>query len=229
MTARPRSPSPRSSRTRPRCCCARSWGRSELTPNRRRSQPSPPSARSCRWRCGSPPSEPSPVPARRWPRWRPSWRRPATGSTCSPPMTTRRTPGAAGGLLAPGRRHVPLDPPPPECRPLTLAGYEQALEWCDAEHAGVVACVRSAAQTGHDDIAWQLPVASFGYFDLRKPWAEWIACARIALSAARRCGDRFGQAWVLGNLGVAYVGLGRFADSLDCGRESPPIPRDICT
>ena len=137
------------------------------------------------------------------------------------------TADAAGRLLAPGRRRVPLDPPPPECRPLTLAGYEQALEWCDAEHAGVVACVRSAAQTGHDDIAWQLPVASFGYFDLRKPWAEWIACARIALSAARRCGDRFGQAWTLGNLGVAYIGLGRFGDALDCGRQSLRIRRDI--
>ena len=137
------------------------------------------------------------------------------------------TADAAGDLLTPGRRRVPLDPPSPQCRPLALAGYEQALEWCDAEYAGVVACVRSAAQTGHDDIAWQLSVASFGYFDLRKPWAEWIACARIALSAARRCGDRFGQAWVLGNLGCAYIGLGRFGDALDCGRQSLRIRRDI--
>ena len=137
------------------------------------------------------------------------------------------TADAAGGLLAPGRRRVPLGPPSPQCRPLTLTGYEQALAWCDAEHASVVACIRSAAQTGHDDIAWQLPVASFGYFDLRKPWAEWIACARIALSAARRCGNRFGQAWVLGNLGVAYIGLGRLGDALDCGQQSLRIRRDI--
>jgi DNA-binding SARP family transcriptional activator len=54
------------------------------------------------------------------------------------------TADTAGGLLAPGRRRVPLDPPSPQCRPLALTGYEQALEWCDAEHAGVVACVRSA-------------------------------------------------------------------------------------
>jgi len=32
---------------------------------------------------------------------------------------------------------------------------------------------------------------------------------------------------VLGNLGCAYVGLGRFGDALDCGRQSLRIRRDI--
>jgi DNA-binding SARP family transcriptional activator len=137
------------------------------------------------------------------------------------------TADAAGRLLAPDRRDVPLDPPSPQCRPLTLAGYEQALAWCDAEHASVVACVRSAAQAGHDQIAWQLPVAWRSYFMLRQPWAEWIACTQIALSAARRCGDRFGEAWVLDNLGGAYSGLWRFGDAVACGQQSLRIRRDI--
>jgi hypothetical protein len=103
------------------------------------------------------------------------------------------TADAAGELLAPGRRRVPLDPPSPQCRPLALAGYEQALEWCDAEHAGVLACVRSAAQTGHDDIAWQLPVASFGYFDLRKPWAEWPSSKNSATRKPTGCEPAYGR------------------------------------
>jgi DNA-binding SARP family transcriptional activator len=137
------------------------------------------------------------------------------------------TADAAGRLLAPDRRRVPLVPPSRQYRPLTLAGYEQALAWCDAEHASVVACVRSAAQTGHDNIAWQLPVAWRSYFILRKPWAEWIACTQIALSAARRCGDRFGEAWVLDNLGGAYSGMWRFGDAVACGQQSLRIRRDI--
>ena len=136
------------------------------------------------------------------------------------------TADAAGQLLDPGRRHVPFDPPPPGCQPLILADYEQALAWCDAERASLLACVRSAAQMGHDRIAWQLPVALFNYLDLRKPRAESIACARIALRAARRCGDRFGEAWVLDYLGCSYSGLW-FSDAVDCWQQSLLIRRDI--
>ena len=132
-----------------------------------------------------------------------------------------------GRLFDTGRRHLPLDPPPSQCRPLILAGYEQALAWCDAEHASIVACVRSAAETGNDDIAWQLAVAWLSYSELRKPYAEWLACARIALSAARRCGDRFGEAWALSGLAGAYRILRRFSDALDCGQQSLQIRRDI--
>ena len=136
------------------------------------------------------------------------------------------TADAAGQLLDPGRRHVPFDPPPPGCQPLPLASYGQALAWCDGERATLLACVRSAAQTGHDHIAWQLPVALFNYFDLRKPTAESIACARIALRAARRCGNRFGEAWVLAYLGCAYSGQW-FSDAVDCWQQSLRIRRDI--
>src|SRR3984885_11690294 len=136
------------------------------------------------------------------------------------------TADAAGQLLDPGRRHVPFDPPPPGCQPLILSDYEQALAWCDAERASLLACVRSAAQMGHDRIAWQLPVALFNYLDLRKPRAESIACARIALRAARRCGDRFGEAWVLDYLGCSYSGLW-FSDAVDCWQQSLLIRRDI--
>jgi DNA-binding SARP family transcriptional activator len=137
------------------------------------------------------------------------------------------TADAAGRLLAPGRRRVSLDPAPPECGPLAFAGYDEGLAWCVAERASVVAFVRTAAQTGLDHIAWQLPVAWRSYFILRKPLAEWIATNRIALSAARRCGDLSGEAWVLDNLAGAYSGLWRFADAADCGEQSLLIRRDI--
>jgi DNA-binding SARP family transcriptional activator len=132
----------------------------------------------------------------------------------------------ADRLLVPGRRHAPTGPAPPGCEPLAFTCYEQAVAWCDAEHANLIAAIRLAAETGHDDVAWMFPVAMRGFFDLRKPWPEWLACASIAVAAARRGGDRGGQAWALDCLGHAYSGLGRFEDALECYLEARGIRRE---
>ena len=128
--------------------------------------------------------------------------------------------------LVPGRRHVPLGPAPPGCEPLSFTGYEQALAWCDAEHANLTAAIRLAAGTGHDDVAWKFPVAMRGSFGLRRSGADWLACASIGVAAARRAGDRGGQAWALDCLGHAYSGLGKFEDALDCYLEARSIRRE---
>jgi DNA-binding SARP family transcriptional activator/tetratricopeptide (TPR) repeat protein/DNA-binding XRE family transcriptional regulator len=132
----------------------------------------------------------------------------------------------ADGLLVPGRRHPTAAPAPPGCEPFALTGYQQALAWCDAEYANLTAAIRLAAGTGHDDLAWKFPVAMRGFFDLRRPWAEWLACATIAVAAARRCGDRSGQAWALDCLGHAYSGLGRLDDALECYLQARDLRRE---
>jgi DNA-binding SARP family transcriptional activator/tetratricopeptide (TPR) repeat protein len=132
----------------------------------------------------------------------------------------------AGRLLAPGHRQPPLGPVSRPGEPPAFSGYEEALAWCDTEHASVVACVRLAAETGHDDIAWKLPVASWSYFVLRKPWADWIACADIALAAARRRRDRFAEAWVLNGLGLAYAGR-QPQEAVGCYQQALLIRREI--
>ncbi len=132
----------------------------------------------------------------------------------------------ADGLLVPGRRHPPAAPAPQGCEPLALTGYEHALAWCDAEYTNLTAAVRLAAGTGHDDLAWKYPVAMRGFFDLRRPWADWLACASIGVAAARRCGDRSGQAWALDCLGHASSGLGRLEDALDCYLQARDLRRE---
>jgi DNA-binding SARP family transcriptional activator/tetratricopeptide (TPR) repeat protein len=136
------------------------------------------------------------------------------------------TAAEAGRLLTPGHRQPPLGSVQETYKPLPLGDYEEALTWCDAEHASVVACVRLAAETGDDDIAWKLPVASWSYLVLRKPWADWIACARIALDAARRCRDRFAEAWVLNGLGLAYAGRDP-EEAVGCYRQALRIRHEI--
>jgi DNA-binding SARP family transcriptional activator len=133
----------------------------------------------------------------------------------------------ADELLVPGRRHAPAGPAPPGCEPLTWSSYDQALSWCDAEQANLVAAIRLAAATGHNDVAWKLPVALRGFFDLRRPRAVWFDCASVGVAAARRAGDRSGQAWVLDCLGHASSSLDRLEDALTCYLEAQRIRREI--
>ncbi|HEX6519046.1 MAG TPA: BTAD domain-containing putative transcriptional regulator [Streptosporangiaceae bacterium] len=135
------------------------------------------------------------------------------------------TADAADHLLVPGRLHAPIDPPPPHCDPLGFANYEQALAWCDAEHANLIAAAHSAAAEGYDDIAWKFPVALRGFFDVRRPFADWMACARDGLAAARRAADRPGEAWTLSCLAAVHSEMGRFADALRCNQEALEIYR----
>jgi len=129
-------------------------------------------------------------------------------------------------VFVPGRRHPALGSPPPGCEPRTFTDYEQALAWCDTEHANLTAAIRLAAETGHDDVAWRFPVALRGFFDLRRPSAEWLAWASTGVTAARRAGDRDGQAWTLDCLGHAHSGLGKFTDALGCYTEARDIRRE---
>jgi DNA-binding SARP family transcriptional activator len=111
---------------------------------------------------------------------------------------------AADRVLMPGRGHISLTRPPRHCEPLAFAGYEQALAWADAEHATLVGAVSQAARAGCDDIAWQLVLALGSYFELRKPWTEWIACSRTGRAAAIRAGNRRAEGWMLNALSCVH-------------------------
>ncbi|WP_433337797.1 hypothetical protein [Spirillospora sp. CA-294931] len=87
---------------------------------------------------------------------------------------------------------------------MTFEDPGQALEWCDTEQVKLIALIRHAAGTGHDDIAWKLAGALGSYFLVRKHLAEWLATGRISLAAVRRTGDRGGEAWVLASRGTCY-------------------------
>jgi DNA-binding SARP family transcriptional activator len=134
-----------------------------------------------------------------------------------------RTADHADGLLVPGRRRPPSGPAPPGCEPLVHASYEQALAWCESEQANLIAAVRLAAETGHDDIAWRSLVAMRGLRALQGSRVEWLACAGIGVTAARRAGDLVGQAWALDFLGHACSALGRFEEALDCYQRARSI------
>ncbi|MGQ0773361.1 MAG: ATP-binding protein [Pseudonocardiales bacterium] len=130
------------------------------------------------------------------------------------------TADAAGRILTPLWPNVPLDPPEPDCLPLTFTTYRQALDWCEAECANLVAATRHAADCGRHVVAWKLPAVLWGFFILHGHWADWIATHETGLAAARRLRDRRGEAWIANNLGAAYRGHGRFEKALDYLRQA---------
>jgi tetratricopeptide (TPR) repeat protein len=103
--------------------------------------------------------------------------------------------------------------PWPELEPAPEADPPPAA-WFDAEHHTGVAAVSLAEAAGFDDLAWRLATAFAPYFDLRGHQDDWLHTHEIALEAARRAGERHGEAIVLRNLGQVRL----YRDSYEAAR-----------
>jgi tetratricopeptide (TPR) repeat protein len=112
---------------------------------------------------------------------------------------------AAVALLSPSRPRITLDPAPPGVSPEPLAGYQQALDWFEAEHQVLLAAVTRAADVGFDACAWQLPWAMTSFLDRRGEWHQ--------LAAATRLGDPAGQAAARYFLATAGAKLGHYGQA----------------
>jgi DNA-binding SARP family transcriptional activator len=134
---------------------------------------------------------------------------------------------AADRLLVPRSQRIPLGAPDTQSQPLSFSGRKEALEWCEVERANIVAATGLAASTGHPDIAWKLPGALWGFFTLRKPWADWIATHHVGLAAAEESNDQLGQAHIRTALANAYRDLRRFDEAVNGFRQALPIWRAI--
>lgn len=134
---------------------------------------------------------------------------------------------ATARTLNPHRRRVPLDQAlaPPHLP--VFAGHAAAAAWLDDEWPRLAAAIRTAVAYGEHTLAWQLPAVLLDFFYLRKNWDDWIAAYGLALTAARRAGDRLGEATVLNGLGVAYSDLRRFDEAIACHRRALELQREI--
>jgi DNA-binding SARP family transcriptional activator len=133
---------------------------------------------------------------------------------------------AADSVVSSHRERPALDPVPPGCEPQGFKGVVAALEWCEHERANLVAATRQAAEYGHHDIAWKLPVAVLGCLDRLSYWAEWISSHLVALESARLTHDRRAEGWTLNNLGMAYSQQKRMDDAIGCFEQALAIRRE---
>ncbi|WP_083660898.1 helix-turn-helix domain-containing protein [Actinophytocola xanthii] len=98
--------------------------------------------------------------------------------------------------------------------------YESALGWCEIEMSNIAMATRTAVEVGENVAAWKLPAGSFNYLNLRKRWTPWVASHEVGVVGARRAGDRFGEAWVLNNLAIAYRELRRTEEAKECFQQA---------
>lgn len=134
---------------------------------------------------------------------------------------------AADRLLLPHHPVMPLDLPDRPVAPAPFDSRDEALAWCEQESANLVAAARHAAQEGEHWIAARFARALWSYFDLRKPWSDWITTYEIGLSSARRCGNRKVEGWITSALGAPYVDLRQFDTAAEYFTKAAAIRREI--
>src|SRR5215469_1546673 len=119
-------------------------------------------------------------------------------------------------VLYPGRELIGLDALAPGVTPETFGGKASALAWLEAEYQVLLKVTDVAARTGFDTHAWRLPVVLWTFHNVCGHWHDGMRLHRLALEAARRCGDVSGQAHVLRGLGSFAMSTGDAAEAYQC-------------
>ncbi|NKE57827.1 tetratricopeptide repeat protein [Lentzea sp. PSKA42] len=96
-----------------------------------------------------------------------------------------------------------------------FAGPAEAMAWLVVEHENLVAVVAAASSRGLWTPCWQLAQCLWRFFFLRGHLRDWVLTHRLALAAARRCGDLRAEAETRKNLGLAHWRRASFAEALD--------------
>ena len=92
--------------------------------------------------------------------------------------------------------------------------HQQSLQWFTVEREHLLALVRQLFEAGFWRLTWQLANALLPFLEFEAGWRDWSSTQELALTAARRAGDRRAEAHAMGNLGRAYFDLGRHDDAV---------------
>jgi tetratricopeptide (TPR) repeat protein len=117
---------------------------------------------------------------------------------------------AAADVFAPHFSTIPIELGAATGELPRFADRAAPLGWCDDERTNLVAAVDLAAEEDENDLAWQLPVALFGYFLVRRMAADFVTTHRIGIASARSLGNRLAEAWLLTSVVIAYQDLRQY-------------------
>jgi tetratricopeptide (TPR) repeat protein len=124
------------------------------------------------------------------------------------------TASAAEALLTPSHVGLDRDAALPPGQPPSFTDGRGALDWLDAERQHLMAALRTAADQGWDDTAWQLADALWPLFLRLRPYDLWIEAHEIGLAAARRARNRAGESRMLTSGGIGLQNAGRYDEAV---------------
>jgi tetratricopeptide (TPR) repeat protein len=110
---------------------------------------------------------------------------------------------------------------------LSALGLHAPLAWFVAERANTVIIQKQAYDAEAWEFAWEIAGCLVTFFERGGYWTDWRHTHELALAAARRAGNRRGEAETLRNLGVVYRNLGHWDDAIGCFNKSAEILREI--
>jgi tetratricopeptide (TPR) repeat protein len=108
-----------------------------------------------------------------------------------------------------------------------LTDLDTALAWARAERASLLACLGLATRTGQDTRVIALTAGVGTLLRRDGPRAEAITLHRAAIEAARRLGDRLGEANALNDLGDARWLTGDYPAAAQALEQALDIYRDL--
>ncbi len=115
---------------------------------------------------------------------------------------------------------------PTSCGP-PMSTPEQAVEWLETERTNLHAAVMHAAASERALHTMLIPAAIFSFLDMRCHWDQAIAEQQAAVDAARRSGDRQGEARALHMLGATQVTINNVVAGAGTFHEALAIYRDL--
>ena len=121
--------------------------------------------------------------------------------------------GVAMDAAFPAERHRRPRITAPSASAPQFPGPAEALAWLNAERASLLAVAVHAAEQGWPGHAIRLSATLFRYLDTQGHHPEAATIHTCAGQAARRAGDRAGEADALNSLGVMYLRLGRYPEA----------------
>ncbi|MFB9433772.1 tetratricopeptide repeat protein [Streptoalloteichus tenebrarius] len=125
-----------------------------------------------------------------------------------------RTAEAADWAVMGVRMRWPLGQQRPPEEP-SFASSSAALSWLDDERITLLGAVRAAAERHWDDVVWRLCQALWALYLHRKYYHDWIESHRLAVEAARRCGNPWAEARMRSQLARAYREQKRWEEAHD--------------
>jgi DNA-binding SARP family transcriptional activator/tetratricopeptide (TPR) repeat protein len=98
--------------------------------------------------------------------------------------------------------------------PAAVTVEQHPLGWFEAERPSLVAAVEQACHAGLWEPAWRLADTLGSFFQLRAHWDDWQHTHALALTAARRAGDRDAEGCILVSLGDLHAYRYRNEDAI---------------